>query len=86
MVESIEKTPEFYKEFYIENRVRLLQYESLRKHFKELVCNVLGTDYYNMGADVYEADRMCCEDITYKAKGFWSKLFNTSSINNRGFF
>jgi hypothetical protein len=57
-----------YKEFYEKNRIALLQYESLRKNFNSMVDNVLGDDYYNMAMDVYEADRICCEDITRKAK------------------
>ena len=58
------------------NRIRLLQYENLRKHFQQMVKDVLGGDYYNMGMDVYECDRICCEDITRKAKRSWlEKLF-----------
>ncbi|RLI67691.1 MAG: hypothetical protein DRP02_14065 [Candidatus Gerdarchaeota archaeon] len=75
--DDVEKTPEFYKKFYDENMVKLLQYKSLRDHFNELIDNVLGADYYNMAMDVYEADRICCEDIELRAKSFWSKLFNT---------
>ena len=56
------------KEFYDENRVALLQYESLREHFNLMITNILGDDYYNLACDVYDADRMCCEDITNKAK------------------
>ncbi len=56
-----------YKEFYENNRVALLQYESLRKNFRVMIDNVLGDDYYNMAMDVYDCDRICCEDITYKA-------------------
>lgn len=62
-----EKDIEFYKNFYEENRIALLQYESLRQHFSIMVDEVLGSDYYNMGTDVYECDRICCEDITHKA-------------------
>ena len=61
-----------YKKFYDENRIALLQYQSLRKHFNNLVSNVLGEDYYNMAMDVYDADRICCEDIARKCKkGFF---------------
>ena len=49
------------------NRIRLLQYESLRSNFQKMVEDVLGKDYYNMGMDVYECDRICCEDITRRA-------------------
>jgi len=71
-----EKDIEFYKSFYEENRVPLLQYESLRKHFHSMVSDVLGDDYYNMGMDVYEANRLCCEDITLKANKSWlDRLF-----------
>ena len=52
-------------------RIRLLQYESLREHFSVMVKEVLGKDYYNMGMDVYECDRLCCEDITRKANRTW---------------
>ncbi len=61
---------EFYKSFYDENRISLLQYKSLRKNFQKMVSAVLGNDYYNMAMDVYESDKQCCEDITYKARGF----------------
>jgi len=71
-----DKTPEFYKTFYDENRVRLLQYDNLRKHFNIMIIKVLGIDYYNMAMDVYESDRLCCEDITMKSKSFIKKLFN----------
>ncbi len=62
-----DKSVEFYKNFYEQNRVALLQYKSLRKHFNQLVENVLGKDYYNMAMDVYEADKASCEDIASKA-------------------
>lgn len=61
------KSLEFYKAFYEENRVSVLQYESLRVNFNKMVSDVLGGDYYNMGMDVYEADRICCEDISNKS-------------------
>ena len=64
---SEEKTPEFYKAFYDENRIALLQYESLRENFNTMVTNVLGKDYYNMAMDVYACDKICCEDVTAKA-------------------
>jgi len=73
--EPKKKTYEFYKSFYDENRVRILQYDSLRKNFQKMVNTVLGGDYYNMGMDVYECDRLCCEDITRKTKGFLKNLF-----------
>ena len=53
------------------DRIRLLQYESLRGHFNQMVKDVLGDDYYNMGMDVYECDRLTCEDITAKANRSW---------------
>ena len=66
-----------YKKFYEENRVALLQYKSLRKHFNSLVTKALGEDYYNMAMDVYDADRICCEDIANKCKkGFFSRWLN----------
>lgn len=72
------KDLEFYKNFYDNNRIALLQYESLRKNFSLMVDDVLGDDYYNMAMDVYDADRICCEDITRKSKRTWlQRLFNT---------
>ena len=56
-----------YKKFYEENRIALLQYESLRENFNKMIDDVLGKDYYNMAMDVYDCDRICCEDITRKA-------------------
>lgn len=73
---SDEKTPEFYKNFYDENRISLLQYASLRKNFSKMVDDVLGKDYYNMAMDVYDSDKCCCEDITRKATGFWQRLLD----------
>lgn len=72
-----EKEPESYeflKEFYYNNRIRILQYENLRKNFHKMIDDVLGKDYYNTGMDVYECDRICCEDIAYKAKSFIQKF------------
>ncbi len=72
-----EKDIEFYKRFYDENRIALLQYESLRNNFQLMIEDVLGADYYNMAMDVYDADKICCDDITYKAKmTAWQRLFN----------
>lgn len=73
---SDEKSPEFYKAFYDENRVAILQYKSLRGHFNKMINDVLGPDYYNMAMDVYDADRICCEDVANKLrpKGFWGNI------------
>jgi len=75
-LEAPEKTFEFYKEFYKENRIPMLQYRSLRKHFHAMVDKILGDRYYNMAMDVYDADRVCCEDIITCCKaGLFAKLF-----------
>ena len=75
-MDEYQKSFEFYKRFYEDNRVELLQYESLRTNFQSLVNSVLGKDYYNMGMDLYESDRICCEDIEHKAKLNWlERLF-----------
>ena len=66
-----EESYEFYKSFYDKNRVRVLQYENLRECFKKMIDDVLGKDYYNMGMDVYDCDRLSCEDITAKSKRWW---------------
>mgnify|MGYP001278392732 CR=1 FL=1 len=52
-------------------RISLMQYENLRKHFNKLVDNVLGKDYYNMGMDVYTCDEITCEDLSKKLKKKW---------------
>lgn len=66
-----------YKKFYEENRIALLQYQSLRNNFNKLIDEVLGEDYYNMAMDVYDADRICCEDIAKKCKqDFFSRFIN----------
>lgn len=75
------KTNEFYKAFYDKNRVSLLQYKSLRTNFNKMVDDVLGENYYNMANDVYECDRICCEDITIEAKGFFKTIFK-NMFNN----
>ena len=64
-------TSEELQKFYDENRISFLQYESLKKNFNKMCRNVLGEDYYNMAMDVYDADRICCEDITRKANKTW---------------
>ena len=76
----MDKNHEFYKQFYEENRVSILQYECLRVNFNKMVKDVLGDDYFNMAMDVYDADRICCEDITskVKSKSFFGKMFNWS--------
>lgn len=61
-----DKSLEFYKEFYDKNRIPMLQYDSLREHFQKMITDVLGPDYYNMGMDVYECDRICCEHVASK--------------------
>tara|TARA_R110001606_G_scaffold289137_1_gene437151 strand:+ start:1447 stop:1686 length:240 start_codon:yes stop_codon:yes gene_type:complete len=78
---SDEKTPEFYKKFYEDNRVSLLQYASLRKNFSKMVDDVLGKDYYNMAMDVYGCDKECCVHITMKATTFWKQLLNKIKAN-----
>jgi hypothetical protein len=76
-----DKSPEFYKAFYEENKVSVLQYASLRKHFNQMVHDVLGGNYYNIAMDVYEADRICCEDIVANA-GKKSLLHKIAAIFN----
>ena len=55
------------------NRIRLLQYENLRKCFSQLTNLVLGENYYNESYDVYRADEYTCRDIWDKAKPVFSK-------------
>jgi hypothetical protein len=71
------KTIEFYKAFYDENRISILQYKSLRSNFNAMVTGTLGKDYCNMAMDVYDADRICCEDIVIKCnESVTIKFFN----------
>lgn len=70
-----QESDEFYRKFYEKNRVALLQYESLRGHFNKMVTDVLGEGYYNLAMDVYDADRICCEDVARKSKGFFKRYF-----------
>lgn len=37
--------------------------DSLRDNFVKMAKEILGEDYFNMGTDVCETDRLCCEDI-----------------------
>jgi hypothetical protein len=70
-----------YKKFYKENRIPLLQYKNLRENFNTLIDNVLGKDYYNLGMDIYECDRISCEDISRKAnESLLTKLFRKCKI------
>lgn len=50
------------------DRIALLQYKNLRKHFGEMVHTLLGESYYNLAMDVYDCDRIACEDIIKKYK------------------
>lgn len=48
----------------MDNRIAMLQYQSLRKNFdKYLVKPILGEEYYNMGLDVYTADELTCHEL-----------------------
>ena len=69
----------FYKEFYEQNVVALMQYESLRRNFTELTNITLGKDYYNAVMDVYVCDELTCKDIAKKAnkKPLYKKLLGT---------
>ena len=68
---------EFYKKFYDENRVRILQYESLRVNFQELKIKTLGDKYYVDAYDVYDSDKEICKAIEKKCnRGFWDRIFD----------
>jgi len=70
--------PKFVSSSYEKYKIDILQYQNLRKHFNKTIKTVLGKNYYNMGMDVYECDRITCEDIIKKTKpkGFFYRLFN----------
>ncbi|GFN32482.1 Lar family restriction alleviation protein [Paenibacillus xylaniclasticus] len=59
------------RDYQSDDRISLLQYDNLRKHFKQLVDDILGRDYYNEGMDVYTCDEYCCRDIKLKLKRRW---------------
>lgn len=65
-VERLRVENDVYKAKAEGNRISLLQYASLRKHFNALILAVLGTDYYNSGMDVYTCDAESCCDIAFK--------------------
>ncbi len=77
---------DFYKAFYDENRLPMMQYKSLMVHFNRMVENVLGKKYYNTEVDVYNHHRVCCEDITRKSKSFFSRLFWWGQYLRSGLF
>ena len=49
----------------------LLQYDNLRQCFTKLIKDILGENYYNLSMDVYDCDRIACEDIKNKLKKSW---------------
>lgn len=68
---SLKELKEFKKNG--DTRIEMLQYKNLRKHFGNLIQNVLGTDYYNEGMDVYTCDELTCRDLQNKMKTFRKK-------------
>ena len=54
-----------------EEQISLLQYENLRKHFSQLISDLLGEGYYNEGMDVYTCDEYACRDLKSKLKRKW---------------
>lgn len=64
---------ELTKEISNDNKVALMQYENLRKHFRQLTEDVLGEGYWNMGMDVYECDKLTCEHLRKTLKRGWFK-------------
>lgn len=57
------------------DEIEKLQYENLRENFNKLRDNVLGEKYYNMAMDVYDADRITCEDIMQSYKDIKDERF-----------
>lgn len=58
----IEKLQKEIKDLKTDNLI----YHNLRDNFNKVVKKVLGSDYYNMGMDVYTSDKLACEDIINK--------------------
>lgn len=50
------------------SNIEQMQYDNLRKHFNEVVFEVLGEDYWNMAMDVYHSDIECCKAIIEEYK------------------
>ena len=44
-------------------RIDKLQYDNLRKCFDNIIQEVLGENYYNMGMDIYTCDMLSSKDI-----------------------
>lgn len=57
------------------DEIEKLQYENLRENFNKLSNNILGEKYYNMAMDVYEADKITCEDIMQRYKDMKDERF-----------
>jgi len=77
------------EEEIVTKNIRLMQYENLRKYFREnLIIPILGKDYYNMGMDVYSCDECTTEDLLHRFKTVESQynlyltLFRLSAISN----
>lgn len=48
------------------DKIRLLQYENLRRCFNALLESALGENYYNEGMDIYICDELSCRDLAKK--------------------
>lgn len=59
------------------DKVRLLQYENLRRCFNALLESALGENYYNEGMDVYICDKLSCRDLAKKIGKECSKRYTS---------
>lgn len=59
------------------DRIRLLQYENLRRCFNALLESALGENYYNEGMDVYICDELSCRDLAKKIGKECSKRYTS---------
>jgi hypothetical protein len=59
------------------DKVRLLQYENLRRCFNALLESALGENYYNEGMDVYICDELSCRDLAKKIGKECSKRYTS---------
>lgn len=64
LLSELEKT----RDRCAQQEVVLLQYSNLRKHFSQLISDILGPNYYNEGMDVYHCDELTCRDLKSKIK------------------
>ena len=49
-------------------RLQLTHYDNLRKHYNELIDEIMGENYYTISPDVMNSDTEAYEDMIYRIK------------------